>query len=127
MINIDTYKATLDATTQLVISSSNNPSISLRLKTNDHIMRYNHVTAEVFVDTFFAENMINRKLQFTCFKFFVIDFGYTHIFLMNYKGDLYHVMNNFFKNVGVPPAIIYHFTGGKVQGEARGICDQVGC
>ena len=65
MINIDVDKALLDSMTQLVKSSSDNPSLSLMFKTNDYMLRYNHFTSDVFVDTLFVDNISKIKLQFT--------------------------------------------------------------
>ena len=61
MINLDVSKATIDATMQLVITSSDNPSLSQSFKMNDWMLRYNCVTADVFIDTFFAENTSNSN------------------------------------------------------------------
>ena len=81
------------------------------------MLKYNHVTADIFVKTCFSDNTSKSKLQFTLAQMFVIDFGYTHIFLMKSKVNVHHAMKHSFKNVGVPPAIISDFTGEKVQGE----------
>ena len=75
------------------------------------MLRYNHVKSNAFIDTLFAESEIKGKRQFTCVRLFVTDFGYTHIVPMNYEKYFQHAMMNFFKNVGVLPAIIANFSG----------------
>ena len=74
MINLDANNSTIDATTQLVIRFSDNPILYQRFKNNYRILKYNHVTADVFVNTFSAENMSRSKSQFTCAQAFVTDF-----------------------------------------------------
>ena len=51
MINLYAANAMLGSNTKLVIRSSDNPSLSRRLKTNDCMLQYNHVTTDVFIDT----------------------------------------------------------------------------
>ena len=80
MINLDADKAMLDTKMKLVIRSSNSPNIFQSFKTNGYKMKYNHVTNDFLIDTFFAENMSKSKRQFTCNQMFDTEFGYTHIF-----------------------------------------------
>ena len=126
MINLDTTKYVIDSATQLVIRSSNNPSLFRRFKANDCILWYNHVTSDVFVYTLCSENTSKSKRQFICAQLFVTEFGYTHILPMKCKGYVQHFMKNFFKNFGVTPAIITDFSGEQVQGGVWRICEQVG-
>ena len=116
MINLDANNSTIDATTQLVIRFSDNPILYQRFKNNYRILKYNHVTADVFVNTFSAENMSRSKSQFTCAQAFVTDFWYNQILPMKSNVDVHHSMKNLFKNVGVTPAIISDFSGEQVQG-----------
>ena len=51
MINLYAANAMLGSNTKLVIRSSDNPSISRRLKTNDCMLQYNYITTDVFIDT----------------------------------------------------------------------------
>ena len=111
MINLDYAKTKLGPTTQLVIRSSENPSISQIFNTNDRMLRYNRITFVVFIDTIFLGNTSKSKCQFTCVQVFVADFGYTHTAPMKSKKGVHRAMKYFFKNVGVTPAIFSDFVG----------------
>ena len=111
MINLDAANSALNSTLQLVIRTSDNPSIELRLDTNDRIPQYNIVTSDVFMDTLFYENAIKSKRQFTYAQVSVTDFGYTHIVPMKFEKYVYHGMNNLFNNVGVPTYVVAKFAG----------------
>ena len=75
MINLDSDKTTIDVTTQLVISYSDNTSIYQIFNKNYSMLRYNFVTSNVFIDAFFSENTIKSKHQFTCAQVFLDTLG----------------------------------------------------
>ena len=56
IVNLDTDKTTIDFTTNLVKTSTDNTSLYQQLNTNDCILRYNRVTSDVFIDTLFSNN-----------------------------------------------------------------------
>ena len=75
MINLDSDKTTIDVTTQLVISSSDNTSIYQIFNSNYSMLRYNFVTSNVFIDVLFSENTIKSKHQFNCAQAFLENLG----------------------------------------------------
>ena len=95
MIKLDTDKTKLDATTQLVIRSSENLSLAQIFNMNDPVLRHNCVTSDSFIDTLFADNTTKSKRQFICALVFVTDFCYNHILPMNSKKYFHHAMKHF--------------------------------
>ena len=129
MISPKLVQQTIDGTTQLCILSSGIPSLSRRFKANDRMLRYPRINVNVFTDTFFA----TKKKKFTstrgntCCQLFVTEHNYVAVRLMKTRKDGFpQALKSFFKEVGVPPALIADGAKEQVQGESRKICQQVG-
>ena len=90
------------------------------------MLRYNHVTTDVFTDTFLAESTNKRNHQFTCARVIVTDFVYTHIFTTKSKGYGQHAIRYFFTIVVVSPDIITNFSGEEGQRESQIVCKKFG-
>jgi hypothetical protein len=113
-IGTDAAKRTLDTCIQLMVRSSQDPTLNKRFSISDRRLRYNRTTAIVFMDTFFTSKPEKRGSTggtrslrgFGCAQVFVTDFNHTHIVPMYKKSDVIYSVKHYFKNVGVPPAIV---------------------
>jgi len=135
-IGTDAAKRTLDTCTQLLVRSSQDPTLNKRFSTSDRRLRYNRISSNVFMDTFFtlqpersgSKEGGTRSLRgFGCAQVFVTDFNHTHVVPLNKKGDVPFSVKHYFKNVGVPPAIICDYALEQVAGRAKKICDECDC
>jgi hypothetical protein len=59
-IGLDAAKRTLDTCTQLLVRSSQDPTLNKRFSSSDRRLRYNRVSANVFMDTFFTSQPERR-------------------------------------------------------------------
>ena len=120
---------TIDATTQLCIRSADIPSLSRRFKSNDQMLRYPRINVIVFTDIFFAKKKtLTSTRGNTCCQVFVPEHNYVIVKPMaSRKSGFPKALKSFFKDEGLPPAIVTDGSKEKVQGESLKLCHQVGC
>lgn len=120
---------TIEATTQLCIRSADMPSLSRRFKANDRMLRYPRITDVVFTDTFFAKRKgLKSAWGNTCCQVFVTEHNYVTVkSMVSRKSGFPKALKAFFKEEGVPPAIIADGAKEQVRGESLKLCQQVGC
>jgi hypothetical protein len=134
-IGSDAAKRTLDTCTQLMVRSSQDPTLSKRFSTSDQRLRYNRTTANVFMDTFFTSQQERRGSKggtrslrgFGCAQVFVTDFNHTHVVPLFKKSDVTYSVKHYFKNVGIPPAIICDYAMEQIAGATKKLCDECDC
>ena len=125
-ISKEMAKSTILATTQRLIRSLIEPSLNKRFSTNDRMLRYDRVSCDIFMDTFFAHKELGPSLRgFTCAQPFVSDFGFVKVKPMKLKYEVPLALKSFFKTVGVPPKIICDGAPEQIKGESRRLCNKV--
>ena len=78
----------------------------------------------MFSDTMFAVAKSDKSLRnFTCVQVFATDFGWCQ----DYERNIHTAYRRLFKEVGVPLKLIVDGAKAQVQGEAKKVCDEVGC
>ena len=125
-ISKEMAKSTILATTQRLIRSLIEPSLNKRFSTNDRMLRYDRISCNIFMDTFFAAKELGPSLRgFTCAQLFVSDFGFAKVKPMKLKSEVPLALKSFFKTVGVPPKIICDGAPEQIKGESRQLCNKV--
>ena len=123
-ISKERAEKTLHSTTQLMRRIPGHPSLTRRYKTNDRMIRYKRINTNIFMDTYFSAVKSTRGN--TCAQLFVSEFNHVRIHPMKTRKEgVPHALKEYFKNVGVPKAIICDGAAEQVQGESRRICNQV--
>ena len=119
-ISLEVARKTIKATIQLCLRSSNIPSLSKIYITNDRMLRYPRISCNIFTDTFFANK---EKCTSTrgndCCQLFVSEFGFAYGAPMKGRSQLCDAYKRFFKEIGVPPCMIYDSAPNQIQGETR--------
>ena len=129
-ISPEVAKRTLESTTQLCIRTNTKDDLSRRYRTNDRMLRYDRINTIVFMDTFFATKQKGfvSKRGYTCAQLFVTEFNHVHVSpIKGRKEGVYASVKEYFKNKGVPIAIVADGATEQVQGETRKLCNLVGC
>jgi len=116
---------TLQVTTQRCVRVSSNPSLSRRYNTNDRMLRYNRLSCDMFMDTFFSSVASIRGYKMA--QLFVSDFNFLHVQNMKRRAELPFALKSMFKGVGVPAGIVADGAREQVQGESLRLCQQAGC
>lgn len=96
-IGLAAAKRTLDTCTQLLVRSSQDPTLNKRFSSSDQCRRYsNQVAANVFMDTFFTSQPERRGSKggtrsqrgFGCAQqVFITDFNHTHVLVPLHKKE----------------------------------------
>ena len=89
------------------------------------MLRYQRVSSDVFMDTFFASVPSMKKNK--CVQVFCTDFYYFYVNAMEMKRDVPKAVKRFFKEVGVPPNLICDPAPEQVKGDTRKICEEANC
>jgi hypothetical protein len=129
-IPLELAKKTIQVTTQFCLQSTEALTLNRRFKTNDRILRYSRVIANVFMDTFFASNKLgaSKRGNKVC-QIFVTEFSRVHAVPLASKSgeNIAFSLKKYFKNVGVPPMIICDATREQIQGDSLLLCNNAGC
>lgn len=116
-IDLQTAKRTIKNTSQR-LKRSKNLTLHRRYRTNDRMLRYQHIREYFYMDTMFASAKSGVTTRGNmCLQLFVTDRGFVFVCPLKAKRDLPHAMRLFFKRVGVPDAIICDGGKEQVQGE----------
>ena len=90
--------ATVLATTQSLVRSLLEPTLSIRYKTNYRMLRYFRIQTDMFMDTYFASKKLGTSMRgFTCAQLFVTDFGWCKVKPMKLRSELPLVIKSVFK------------------------------
>ena len=110
-IDLSTAKNTLRVSSQR-LKRDRNVSLSRRFPSNDRMLRYKHLREHFFMDTFFVGKKGGPSLRGnTCMQLFVTDKGYIFLVGMKSKSEVPQAMKLFFKQIGVPDAVICDRSG----------------
>ena len=93
------------------------------------MLQYPRIKALVFTDTFFAKKkqLVSTRGN-TCCQVFVTEHNYVTVKpMVSRKAGFPKALKAFFKEEGVPPAIIADGAKEQVRGESLKLCQQVGC
>ena len=127
-ISKEMARSTILATTQRLIRSLLEPSLNKRFATNDRMLRYDRISCDIFMDTYFAAKELGPSIRgFTCAQLFVSDFGFVKVKPMKLKSELPLALKSFFKGVGVPNKIVCDGAPEQVKGESRRLCQKCDC
>ena len=124
-IDLDTAKRTLEVTSQRCKHDTGNP-LTRNYSTNDRMLRYRRIKTHFFTDTFFVTKKAKSSRGNTCMQLFVSDMGFVFVVAMKSKGDFVHALKLFFKEVGVPDALVCDPSGEQTSRKSKQLCNQVG-
>ena len=113
------------ATKQLYFCLSCYLSLSRHFSTNDTMLCYQHVSSDIFTDTFLASVPSTRHRK--CVQVFCTDFCYFYVNAMEMKCDIPKAVKRLFKEVGVPLNSICNPAPEQVQGDTRNLCGEANC
>ena len=118
-IDLGTAKRTLRNTTQH-LKRSKNLTLHRRYRTNDRMLRYQHLREYFYMDTMFASVRSGATTRGNkCMQLFVTDRGFMFVCPLKNKRDVPHALRLFFKKVGVPDAIICDQGKEQIEGESQ--------
>ena len=81
--------ANILATTQRLVRSLLEPTLTRRYKTNDRMLRYFRIQKDMFMGTYFASKKLGPSMRgYTCAKLFVTDFGWCKVKPMKLRSEL---------------------------------------
>ena len=103
-IGKETAKRTLEVTTQLAVRDFRHTSGARRLKPNAWMLRYPRRDCNVYTDTMFSK--VKSLRGNTCMQIFCTDFHYIRAFPMKSKKEAHYTLEDFFRLVGIPAALI---------------------
>ena len=129
-IPLEMAKKTIRATTQLCIRSADVPSLSRRYKANDRMLRYLRVACKTFMDTMFSAKKAGTSIRgYKAAQVFVTEFGHLFVVPMESKkgAEVAAALKRYFKEIGVPEAMICDGAREQVQGAALVLCNLAGC
>ena len=92
------------------------------------MLRYPRINVIVFTDTFFAKKKTFTSTRGnTCCQVFVTENNYVTVKPMTSRSGFPKALKSFFKDEGVPPAIVADGAKEQVKGESLRLYHQVGC
>jgi len=94
----DVAKRTLEVTTQRYARTSLYPTLSRRFNANDRMLRYNRISCDMFMDTYFSQ--VTSIRGYKCAQMFTTDFNFIHIENMKKRAHLPQALKHMFKSVG---------------------------
>ena len=126
-ISSDLAKRTIESTTQRSIRIGGKNGLVRRYQSNDRMLRYNRVNCNVFMDTFFATQQKGFKSTRgnTCAQLFVTDFNHVVIKPIKSRSEgIHRAVKSYFKNYGVPNALVADPAREQILGETKKFCQQ---
>jgi hypothetical protein len=125
-IDLPTAKRTLNQTTQRC-KRVKDPTLNRRYSSNDRMLRYKHISEFFYMDTFYATKKAGPTTRGnTCCQIFVTDKGFVWPCPMRKESDVHHAVRLFFKEIGVPDAIICDNAKAQVLGKTQELCRMAG-
>ena len=121
----DVAKRTLDVTTQRCARTSLYPTLSRRFNTNDRMLRYNRISCDMFMDTYFSQ--VTSIRGYKCAQMFTSDFNFIYIANLKKRADLPQALKHMFKSVSVPTAIVADGAKEQVSGDSLRLCQYASC
>ena len=129
-IPLEMAQKTLQATTQLAIRKTDNPSLNRKYRSNDRMLRYTRLATNTFMDTMFAGKKGGKSIRgYKTAQVFATEFGHVFVVpLMDKTGaSITNAIKQYFKTVGVPEDIICDQATEQVKGSSRILCHDAGC
>ena len=125
-IDLPTAKQTLRNTSQR-LKRSKNLTLHRRYRTNDRMLRYQHLREYFYMDTMFASSKSGKTTRGNmCMQLFVTDRGFVFVCPMKAKRDVHYALRLFFKKVGVPDAIICDRGKEQIEGNSQKLLQDSG-
>ena len=127
-VSVDIARRTIQRTTRLCPRNTTSISLHRRYEANDRMLRYRHLNCNMFADTMFASAKAGKSVRnYTCVQVFATDFGWCTSYNMSFEREIHTAYKRLFKDVGVPRKLIVDGAKAQVEGEARKVCNEVGC
>jgi hypothetical protein len=123
-IPLERAKRTLAVTTQRGIKTRPT-TLTRRFKTNDRMLRYNRLNADMFTDTLESGTTSRRQNKFA--QVFVIPPNWTKVYPMRTRGEAHHCLSLLFHEIGVPDKMVMDGSKEQTQGEFRKKLRDAGC
>ena len=124
-IGLEAAKRTVEATTQRVIRTTANASLSRRFRTNDRQLRYRRINTNVFTDTMQSGVISKRKNKYA--QVFSTPFGWARAFPMQKKSDAHEALSILFKRDGVPNSLVMDGSKEQTLSKFRTKCRESDC
>ena len=127
-IGLETARRTLQMITRFCPRTGDGISLNRRYMNNDRMIRYRHLSTNIFMDTMFAYKHVGKSYRgYTCVQVYATEFGWVRADLKKTEKDLHHSIKSLFKEVGVPMKLIADEVRLQVAGKARILRDQAKC
>ena len=124
MISLPKAKQTIEATTHRLVRERPNELVR-RFKTNDRLIRYNRINANMYTDTLFAD--VNSRRMNKCAQVFVIpELRWIAVMALKTKGDAHLALDQIFRTVGAPQTLISDGSKEQTLGMFRQKCRDAG-
>jgi hypothetical protein len=124
MISLHKAKQTLEATSQRMVRERPNDLVR-RFKTNDRLIRYNRINANMYTDTMFT-NVVSRRMN-KCAQVFVIpELKWVSVMALRSKGDAHLALDHVFRTTGVPNTLICDGSKEQILGTFKQKCRDAG-
>jgi hypothetical protein len=125
-IGIGTARKTIDATTQYVVRSTANPTLSRRFATNDKLLRFRRLNCMMYTDTLKAKKKSwYRKNLYG--QVYTTDFGWVGFYPMKTKSQVHETLVELAHDKGVPYKFVMDNAREQTMGEFRRKARSYGC
>eukprot|EP00957_Ditylum_brightwellii_P168013 12789854-Ditylum_brightwellii.AAC.1 len=124
-ISAEEAAAAVDANTQLNRQSSES-ILSQHFSTNDSMLRYKQIDSIFFTDTLHVIKKATLMRGYRYLQVFVSDKGYIAVYSLEKKSKFKDALCLFWKEVGVPIALMLDPSGEQTSKEVNRFCNQVG-
>ena len=125
-IGVGTAKKTINCTTQYVVRSTANPTLTRRFATNDKLLRFRRLPCKMYTDTMKAKKKSWRRANLYG-QVYTTDFGWVGFYPMQSKSQAHETLSELCHEKGVPTKLIMDNAKEQTMGEFRKKARSYGC
>ena len=125
-IGIGTAKKTIDATTQYVVRSMANPTLTRRFATNDKLLRFRRLNCKMYTDTMKAKKKSWYRANLYG-QVYTTDFGWVGFYPMQSKSQTPETLVELAHDKGIPYKLVMDNAKEQTMGEFRRKARSYGC
>ena len=114
-IGLDSARLTLEKTTQQVIRTVSDPSLSRRFRTNDRMLRYRRLPLPLFTDTLITK--VKSRRGNLHMQVYAAANGWVRAYPEKTKGDAHSTLSLLFQHEGAPPSMTMDGSKEQTMGE----------
>ena len=114
-IGLDSARLTLEKTTQQVIRTVSDPSLSRRFRTNDRMLRYRRLPLPLFTDTLITK--VKSRRGNLHMQVYAAANGWVRAYPERTKGDAHSTLSLLFQREGAPPSMTMDGSKEQTMGE----------